>query len=145
MTDDIVIGGDAEDIPPGTYPAKLTALGDAESVAFGAFKTWDFTLDNGSRVGGASSLNSGRKSKLYRWASALGVKDGETLSTAIGHACLVVVGLNKDGWPTVENVLPPLAAQNGSGRPKKAEVAPVVTPTRTEAPGAPVVVEELPF
>lgn len=144
MSDDIVIGGDAEDIPPGTYPAKLSALGDAESVAFGAFKTWDFTLDDGSRVGGASSLNSGRKSKLYRWASALGVKDGETLSSAIGKACLVVVGL-KDGWPTVTDVLPPLAAQNGAGRGKKPEVVPAVTPTRTEAPGAPQVVEELPF
>ncbi len=111
VTDEFVFGGDATDIPPGTYPAKLTGLATKTSDAFGDFRAWDFTLDTGSVVGGASSMATSSKSKGGRWAIALlGKKpDAGTKVTLVGKRCLVVVGLNKDDWPTVTDVLPPLA------------------------------------
>jgi hypothetical protein len=107
-----VFGGDATDIPVGTYPGKLTDLGVKVSEQYGNFRTWDFTLDNGSQVGGASSMHTGPKSKAGRWAMALlGRKPekGEKV-TLLGLPCLVVVGLDKNDWPVVTDVLPPLAS-----------------------------------
>ena len=131
MTEEVfVFGGDATDIPPGTYPAILTALTTKTSVAFGDFRAWDFTLDSGSVVGGASSMATGSKSKGGRWAIALlGRKPekGETVKL-IGSPCLVVVGLNKDDWPVVTDVLPPLA---------KGAASPVVAPGASD--------DDLPF
>jgi hypothetical protein len=121
MNDEIIIGGDAVDIPPGTYPGKLSAVSTKTSVAWGDFRAWDFLLDEGHIVGGGSSMSTGSKSKGGRWIAALlGRKPdkGENVTAAIiGRPCLVVVGL-KDEWPTVLDVLPPLAgsstaAQNG--------------------------------
>lgn len=112
MTDDFVFGGDAADIPPGTYAATLSGMGTKSSDQYGEFRTWDFTLDNGSEVGGASSMNTGPKSKGGRWGRALlgrQPEKGERVSL-IGRKCLVVVGLNDDDWPTVTDVLPPMAA-----------------------------------
>lgn len=111
MTDEFVFGGDSTDIPPGTYPAKITALGVKTSDAFGDFRTWDFTLDSGSVVGGASSMNTGPKSKGGRWAAALngGVQYKGASTALMGRPCLVVVGLDKNDWPVVTDVLPPLA------------------------------------
>lgn len=109
---DFVFGGDAADIPPGTYAATLSNLGTKSSDQYGEFRTWDFTLDNGSEVGGASSMNTGPKSKGGRWGRALlgrQPEKGEKV-TLVGRKCLVVVGLNGDDWPTVTDVLPPMAA-----------------------------------
>jgi hypothetical protein len=118
--EEFVFGGDATDIPPGTYPGKLAALGKKTSDAFGDFRTWDFTLDTGSVVGGASSMNTGPKSKGGRWAAALngGVQYKGTSTDLIGKPCLIVVGLDKNDWPVVTDVLPPLA--------KGAKKAPVI-------------------
>jgi len=111
VTEDVfVFGGDATDIPPGTYPAKLTSLMTKTSDAFGDFRAWDFTLDTGSVVGGASSMATGSKSKGGKWAMALlGRKPsaGEKV-TLIGLPCLVVVTLDAKDWPKVTDVLPPL-------------------------------------
>ncbi len=108
---EFVFGGDATDIPPATYPAKLLSIGMKTSDAFGDFRTWDFTLESGSVVGGASSTATGSKSKGGRWAAALnGGKPYKGTSTdLIGRDCLVVVGLDKNDWPIVTDVLPPLA------------------------------------
>jgi hypothetical protein len=112
VSDDFVFGGDAADIPPGTYPATLSALGVKESDAFGEFRTWDFTLDSGSTVGGASSMATSSKSKGGRWGRALlghAPQAGEK-ANLIGRKCLIVVGLDKNDWPIVTDVLPPMAA-----------------------------------
>jgi len=122
---DFVFGGDSTDVQPGTYPAILTALSVKTSAAFGDFRAWDFTLDSGSVIGGASSMATGSKSKGGKWAMALlGRKPdkGEAV-TLVGLPCLVVVGLNKDDWPEVTDVLPPMAASKASGRPKAAPAA----------------------
>ncbi len=112
MTDEFVFGGDATDIPPGTYPATLTAMSVKESDAFGRFRAWDFTLDTGSVVGGASSMATSSKSKGGQWAIALNggkkPEPGEKLEL-IGRPCLVVVELDSKDWPKVAGVLPPLA------------------------------------
>jgi hypothetical protein len=135
VTDDVfVFGGDATDIPPGTYPAKLTSLTTKTSDAFGDFRAWDFTLDTGSVVGGASSMATGSKSKGGKWAMALlGRKpDAGERVTLIGLPCLVVVSLDDKDWPKVTDVLPPLA--KGAKAPKSAAA---------EIPGDPE--EGLPF
>ena len=122
VTDEIIIGGDAADIPPATYPGKLTGTSVKTSVAYGDFRAWEFLLDEGHSVDGASSMATGSKSKGGRWIAALlGRKPdkGENVTAAIiGRPCLVVVGL-KDEWPTVTDVLPPLA-----GSPTSAGKAP---------------------
>lgn len=113
MTDEIIIGGDTVDIPPGTYPGKLSAVAVKTSVAWGDFRAWDFLLDEGHVVGGGSSMSTSSKSKAGRWIAALlGRKPdkGENVTAlVIGKPCLVVVGM-KDEWPTVLDVLPPLAS-----------------------------------
>jgi hypothetical protein len=144
VSDEIVIGGDSVDIPNGTYPAVLTALRTESSAAFGDFRAWDFTLSEGQTVGGASSMNTGRKSKGGKWIAALLGRQpdkGETV-TIIGKPCLVVVEENDDGWPKVTNVLPPMASNS---TPAPAEV-PLAQPAAvgTESSFAQVS-EELPF
>jgi hypothetical protein len=112
VTDDVfVFGGDATDIPPGTYPATLTSLTVKTSDAFGDFRAWDFTLDSGSIVGGASSMATSAKSKGGQWAIALlGNKpDKGQAVQLVGRKCLVVVELDAKDWPKVTNVLPTLA------------------------------------
>lgn len=141
MTDEFVFGGDAADIPPGTYPATLTGLGTKTSDAFGEFRTWDFTLDTGSVVGGASSMATGAKSKGGKWAIALlGRKPdkGEKV-TLIGRKCLVVIVLDAQDWPKVGDVLPPLAAP--------VSVAPAKAPVPLEGavPVAAGGTDDLPF
>ena len=118
MTDEIIFGGDSTDIPPGTYPGKLAAVTTKTSNAYGDFRAWDFNVDTGDPlphlVGGASSMNTGTKSKGGRWITALlGRKPekGENVTQAIiGRPCLVVVIEDDDGWPKVDDVLPPLEA-----------------------------------
>ena len=142
MSDDIIIGGDSEDIPPGTYPARLAAVSTKQSAAFGDFRAWDFLLDSGSVVGGSTSMKTGGKSKGGRWITALlGRKPskGESVGAQIlGKPCLVVV-VEKDGWPAIEDVLPPMAAQAVSAPAVPAATAPPV------AAGAPPISEDLPF
>jgi hypothetical protein len=114
MTDEIVIGGDMEDIPEGAYPATVKSVTVKTSEKFGEFRAWDFTLANGSIVGGGSSLATGSKSKGGKWIAAiLGRKPekGEKVEL-VGKPCLVHV-YDKDGWPAVDAVLPPLAV-NGA-------------------------------
>lgn len=145
--DEFVFGGDAADIPPGTYPATLTSLSVGTSDQYGDFRKWDFTLDSGSVVGGASSMATGSKSKGGKWAIALlGRKPdkGERVQL-IGRPCLVVVVLDKDDWPKVDNVLPPLAT--ATQKAVKAAEAGTLTPGHivnmaTEAAGP---TDDLPF
>lgn len=112
---EIVIGGDMEDIPEGTYPATVKSIEIKYSEKFdGEFRAWDFELAGGSVVGGASSTSTSSKSKGGKWIAAiLGRKPekGEKVEL-VGRPCLVHV-YDKDGWPAVDAVLPPLAT-NGA-------------------------------
>lgn len=154
MTEDtITIGGDSADIPPATYPAKLFALSKKQSTAYGDFRAWDFLLDQKAAdggdliVGGASSMNTGKKSKGGRWIAALlgqAPEKGTTLSASslLGRPCLVVVEENDEGWPTVTNVLPPMAAAS----PVAAAVpAGAVSPSAPAAAPAVTISDDLPF
>jgi hypothetical protein len=146
MTDEIVFGGDATDIPPGTYPGKLVSIVTKQSAQFGDFRAWDFELDSGSVVGGGTSMAMSSRSKGGQWAVALlgrlpetGEKIGQAL---MGRPCLVVVGLNDNGWPKVTAVLPPLGVQDAPGAPIYAAVAPEPTPPVNRAPATS---DDLPF
>jgi hypothetical protein len=140
---EIVIGGDMEDIPEGTYPATVKSIETKTSVKFlteqnpkGEFRAWDFTLENGSVVGGASSMNTGSMSKGGRWIAAiLGRKPekGEKVNV-IGKPCVVQVIENADGWPKVDAVLPPMKTNN----------APSPAPHVEEPSAVPAALPEMP-
>lgn len=140
MTDEITFGGDATDIPPATYPATLAGIVTKTSDAFGDFRSWDFTLDNGSTVSGASSMSMSPKSKGGKWCIALlGRKPetGEAVGEAmVGRPCLVVVVVNDDGWPKVDTVLPPMGGSVATVGEKGVEVV---------APGSVIAEGDLPF
>ncbi len=111
----ITIGGDSVDIPNGTYPAALFAIIPKTSDAYGEFWAWDFQVRKPDGevvvVGGASSTNTGSKSKAGKWLAALlGRKlvKGETVNP-VGQPCMVVIE-EVDGWPKVTEVLPPMVA-----------------------------------
>jgi hypothetical protein len=134
MTDDIIIGGDSADIPAATYPATLAEVVRKSSDAFGDFRTWDFliTIDGERhRVGGASSMNTGKKSKGGKWIAALlgrRPEKGENITAElVGKPCLVVVEEDDNGWPKVVNVLPPMTQTT-------AAVPVAATPTESELP-----------
>jgi hypothetical protein len=141
MTDEIVIGGDSVDIPPGTYPATLAGYRIEHSVKFdNDFRVWEFTLSEGHKVDGSTSLNTGKKSKGGKWIAALLGRqpDKGDKVTLIGKPCLVVVEENDDGWPKVTNVLPPMASTSA---PAPAESP----PSQPVAVGQTQISEELPF
>lgn len=144
MNDEIVFGGDASDIPPGTYQATLSAITRKHSDAFGGFLAWDFELSSGSIVGGATSENSGPKSKAGGWITALlgrKLDKGERVTPAdlIGRSALVVVGLNAQDWPKVDNVLPAMAHPVAA----KPAPAPIAHPVAAAAAGRQL--DDLPF
>jgi hypothetical protein len=135
MTDEIVIGGDAADVPEGIYPAKLDTIEVRPGVKYeGDFRIWTFTLDNGSSVSGTSSVATSSRSKSYEWIRALlGRKPekGEKVTLA-GLPCQVRVEHDDDGWPRVTDVLPTSQSAGGT-----AAVPPTVAVAATK--------EELPF
>ncbi len=147
VNDEIVIGGDSADIPPATYEAKLVRIETKTSAEWGDFRAWDFELVNGATVGGGSSMYTGKKSKGGRWIAALLGRqpvEGERITEAIiGASCLVVVGLDKNDWPKVTDVLPPMIAAP-SQKPGKAPQA-AATPGVESPPAKTEILSELPF
>jgi len=129
VSNEIVIGGDSTDIPPGTYPGTLTGLDIKHSDKFdNDFRVWTFTLDTGSVVEGSSSMSTNSKSKGGRWiAGMLGrvPAKGESVSL-LGVRCLVQVIVGEDGWPKVEAVIaePSQPAQKARSAPSTPTVAP---------------------
>lgn len=139
VNETIVIGGDSADIPAGTYPAVLHSTETKTSDAYGDFRAWDFALENGSIVGGASSMNTGKKSKGGRWIAALlgRVPEAKEEVNLIGRACLIVVGEDGNGWPKVLEVLPPLAGSStttAEAPPAVASPVPASVPVPAEMP-----------
>lgn len=117
VSDEIIIGGDSADIPPGTYPGALYKVDVKTSDQFGEFRTWDFQIRKADGevvvIGGASSMNTGAKSKAGRWIAAMlgrPVKAGEKVDMAdLFNKPVLVVVAEKDGWPSVADVLPKMA------------------------------------
>ena len=110
--DEIVIGGDAADIPDGIYTAKVDRIEVLHSKAFDSdFRAWTFTLENGSEVSGSTSMNTGSKSKAGKWIKTLlGRKpeQGEKIKL-VGLPCQVRVEEDDNGWPRVTDLLPAAA------------------------------------
>lgn len=132
MSAEIVFGGDSTDIPAGTYPATLKSIEVKTSTAFGDFRAWDFELESGSVVGGATSMSTNTKSKGGRWTVALFGRQplkGEKIDLA-GKSCLVVVEEDANGWPKVVNVVP--APAGATETPVTAKVAPEAIPAEKQ-------------
>jgi hypothetical protein len=114
--------------PPGTYPAAFDALEERTSRDGVPFWRWSFTVqtsDGPRSISGASSTNTGPKSKAYRWFTALlGRRPAanETLGTNLaGRACLVVLAEGEDGYTDLVDILP---AFPGDERPALGLAAP---------------------
>lgn len=149
MSDDtITIGGDSADIPAGTYEARLHAITTKTSDAFGEFRAWDFALGlHGTIVGGASSMNTGSKSKGGKWIAALLGRvpaKGEVISLKdlLERPCLVTVVEDANGWPKVDNVLPAMKSNTPA---VETAAADPVTPAATPSAAGVTVVPDLPF
>jgi len=110
--------GPATDFEDGAlYPVTLTKL--TRKVVTGPFGTgpaivWTFTTEEGGTIEGMTSEATGPKSKARPWLEALvgkaRVKEITTRiiqpSELVGRECQVLVGMNNDGYPRVEAVLP---------------------------------------
>lgn len=139
---EIVFGGDSADIPPGTYEAELLEIETLNSAQYGDFRKWRFALTNGSTVDGATSMSDNARSKAGKWIIAILGRiptKGEKVNP-VGGKCLVQVIENSDGWPKVENVLPPMAAGSPTAKPE-APSAPVAVGVAPKT----VIVNEVPF
>ena len=113
--DEIVIGGDAADIPDGEYTAKVDRIEVMHSKAYDSdFRAWTFRLDSGSEVGGSTSMATGNKSKAGKWIRALlGAKPDQGQKVKLtGLPCRVRVEQDDNGWPRVTDVLPPQTANS---------------------------------
>jgi hypothetical protein len=105
------------DVKAGTYDARLTALAgftaDFEGEARNLIR-WTFEAVDGDlvvEVDGVTSTNTGKKAKARAWVTGLLGREpaaGERLGSLglIGRECMIVVGINDDGYPKVEAVLP---------------------------------------
>jgi hypothetical protein len=115
---EIVIGGDAEDIPEGIYPGKLDTIEQRPGIKFeGDFRIWTVILDNGSTVSGTSSTNAGSRSKSYRWIKALIGRtpvQGEKVKLQ-GLPCMARVEHDAEGWPRLTDILPPQSSPVSTG------------------------------
>jgi hypothetical protein len=119
----ITVGsGAATDIKPGTYEATLIAVNVKHLVpGFNnpnneekMFYEWVFALDNGEQVQGLTSSFTGPKSTTFKYLVALEGPDkvvpgvGFDTDLLIGKRALVQIGLNDNGWPRIEGLMPPL-------------------------------------
>lgn len=109
----MIVGDGGSNIAAGTYPATLVSIREAFSDAYGVFRVWEFTLDDGRPVDGNSSMGMSPRAKAYRWASnILGrapIKGEDVEPLILGKPCLVVIVLDADGWAKVSEVMPPMA------------------------------------
>jgi len=99
------------ELESGTYEARVADFQTIETQ-YGTSLRWFFdvkTEDGEVRITGISSTKASKRSKLYKWASAL---LGEApkkikLRDLIGKECMVVVQ-QKNNFPSVVDVLPPV-------------------------------------
>jgi hypothetical protein len=133
--------------PAGTYPATFEGIEERESREGTPFLRWSFTVQTpvGRRsISGASSTNTGPKSKLYRWFTALlGRKPApnETLGTnLVGRACMVVIVDGEDGYTDLADVLPAFPAHEQATLKLPHLATPTAVPERPAAAD-----DDLPF
>lgn len=121
----ITIGAGAQDIEPGTYPVTVVNVTPktingvvSEYNPSGADQEvfeWAFNVDTDDEeaieVTGLTSRMTGPKSKLARFLAALlgpdALQPGAQfeLSDLVGKSALAKVGLNKNGYPRVEDLM----------------------------------------
>lgn len=158
MTLNITVGSGTPDdqLPPGTYPARLKAVEEKTITFEGKEKEvyeWAFEVETTDEAGnpadplvitGLSSLMSGPKSKTVTFLTALlgpaAVQPGVTFTMAdlVGKECFIQTDLNQSGYHKVIGATPlPTAA--APRRPSNRVAAGVA------APEAEAETEDLPF
>lgn len=107
--------------PPGTYPATVKSVEAVELDTRDGLKQlvrWTFeavTADGEViEVDGLSSRNTSPRAKSVRWLTALGRKPSQGKPTSpeelAGLPCMVILGVDENGFQTLEDVVAPLAA-----------------------------------
>lgn len=141
----ITVGsGEPEDqLPPGNYPAKLTAVTERTINVQGEDREvfeWSFEVetanDDGTpgepiAISGLSSRMTGPQSKTAQYLVALlgpaAVQPGATftMNDLVGKPCLIQTSLNKGGYAKVDGAtpLPTAAAKRPSNRAAATAVA----------------------
>jgi len=100
------------EVEPGTYEAVVADIQGIETQ-YGKSLRWFFDVktaeDEEVRITGISSRKTSKRSKLYKWATAILGEELEKikLKDLIGKECMVIVK-NKNNFPSVVDVLPPV-------------------------------------
>lgn len=140
------------DLEPGTYPVMVTAItpkvvpynGEDNDVL-----EWKFELvDTGEEITGLTSRNTGTRSKIAQFITALlgpeAAAVGAEFSEAdlIGKGALASVILNAKGWPKVDALMPMPRTRT---RPAPVDSRPVAAAATVRAQAAPAGDDDLPF
>lgn len=156
-------GTPEDQMPRGTYPGALTAVGTKEievkNSQFGknglrSFFEWTFALDgtedeNGElfTVTGLTSDATGPKSNTFKYVSALlgNVEIGTELDPEdlIGKRALISVGLNEAGYNIIEDVVAAPTAAPARRRPTAVPAA--ATVAEKSEPAEEADEDDLPF
>ncbi len=147
----ITVGAGVQELEPGTYPVTVTNVVQktisgviSEYNPTGADQQvfeWSFNVDTDDdeeiEVQGLTSTMTGPKSKLARFLAALlgpdALQPGAEfdLPDLVGKSALAKVGLNKNGYPRVEDLMAKPKAI------KKAKPAPVLEEVEEDEEEAP--------
>lgn len=154
----ITVNQGGPDIPPGVYQVILTAIDGPKTIVPNSGPNagqeveifdWRFAIDDGeldgTEVSATTSTNSGPRSKMYAFLTALlggrppQVGQAFEESDLVGRVALATISKTESGWPRIEN----LGAMPASMKPAAKPAAPakrVVAPTTGAGSG-----DDLPF
>lgn len=128
----ITVNRGGTDIPPGVYQVTLTAIEGPKTIVpqsgpnagqdVDIFE-WEFAIEDGeldgTPVSATTSTNSGPRSKMYAFLTAL--LDGKPpqpgqqfeASDLVGRVALATISQTESGWPRIENLGAMPAAMKG--------------------------------
>ena len=113
----VTVGAGGPDIEPGAYNVVLESVEPKTIVPTQGRDAgkevpvyeWTFLTDDGEEIQGVTSVNSGTRSKMYAWITALLGKAPETgqvidTSTLVGRMVIAQIEKSESGWPKLANL-----------------------------------------
>lgn len=119
----LTINGGGTDIEPGVYPVILTAIEGPKTIVPQSGPNagqdvdifdWRFAIDggdlDGTEVSATTSTNSGPRSKMYAFITALLEGKAPTVGQSfeakdlVGRVALATISRSESGWPRIENL-----------------------------------------
>lgn len=155
----ITVNRGGTDIPPGVYQVILTGIEGPKTIVpqsgpnagqdVDIFE-WNFAIDDGdldgTEVSATTSTNSGPRSKMYAFLTALldgkPPQPGQTFeaSDLVGRIALATISQTESGWPRIENLGAMPASMKAATAKPSAPAKRVVAPTTGAGSG-----DDLPF